>query len=155
MAEKAKDAVDEDLESPEVKEGETREFWRFVERNGDRVYFEVFAWSGDAYRLCLSCDQYRKEPILGQFVDPKTLHCIAAAWPQGEGQFGNWFKWQPEHLFICWPADRGGLARHGEWRSQELWKASKNPIHQYLEFIRKCLNVKAFGYKSCQSPATA
>src|SRR5438876_8712362 len=111
MAEEAKDAIDNDLASPEVRDGEARDFWRFLERDGDVVYFEVFAWNGDEYCLRLTCDQYGKEPILGQFVDAKTRQCVAAAWPQGDAQFGNWFKWQQEHLFICWPGDRGGIAR--------------------------------------------
>src|SRR2546427_895546 len=105
------DAVALDLAAAEFKEGEKSGFWRFVCRRGDLVYMEVFAWNGDEYLLELTCDHYRSKAILGRFVDHETFQCIATAWPQGDGTFGGWFKWQPEHLFICWPGDRGGIYR--------------------------------------------
>jgi hypothetical protein len=155
MVDEVKDAIDVDVASTEVTEGEARGFWRFVRRDGDLAYFEVFAWNDDSYLLALTCDQYRTEPLLGRFVDPKTLQCTSGAWPQGDGQFGGWFKWQQEHLFICWPADRGGIKHHPEWKDKRYWASTNNPIHQYLEFIRKCLNVKAHGYKPRPSQAQA
>lgn len=141
------DALSVDLESTEFKDGEARGFWRFVGRKQDIVHVRVYAWDGDAYLLELACDQYRAEPILGRFVDPETLQCVSEAWPQGDGAFGGWFKWQVPNLFICWPGDRGGIAHHPEWRGKCHWKQTENSLVQYLEFIRQCLNVRASGYK--------
>jgi len=135
------------LDSPEIKQGEKAKFWRFLERKNWTVYFEVFAWSGEKYVMEFNCDGYISEPILGRFVQPDSYQCTSNAWPCGNKTFGNWFKWQEQNLFICWPADRGGIKHHPDWGAQKYWNKTNNPLHQYLEFIRQCLNIRANGYQ--------
>lgn len=135
------------LESVQVQRGETSGFWKFRERNGDNVYFEVFAWNGDSYVLELACDRLGDEPIRGRFVDFITKRCVSEAWPTGNPTFAGWFKWDSPNLFICWPGDRGGIEHHADWRAQKYWQKTPNQLHQYLEFIRKCLNIQAQGYQ--------
>jgi hypothetical protein len=146
MAAPAPDKLDELLATPEISWGVDQEFWRFIERKGDRVYFEVWAYDGDSYVLELECDHLEVEPIRGRFVDPKTYECRTDAWPKGNNVFASWFKWDPGNFFICWPKDRGGVGQHAEWRPQALWRGSKNQVLQHLEFIRKCLMLPANGY---------
>src|SRR5262245_39962363 len=98
MAEVPPDALALDLASAEFQRGVERGFWRLVERVGIRVYIECFAWSGEPYVLELTCDQYRQEPCLGKFVDPKTRLRKAEAWPRGNETFNGWFKWNPNEL---------------------------------------------------------
>jgi hypothetical protein len=148
MAEAAADQLQKDLESPEFRLGVNRKFWRFVRRYGDRVYIACTAWDGDEFLLELHCDNYGVEPCRGLFVDSDTGQCVSGAWPQGDSIFGNWFKWQPGNFFICWPADRGGIGRHPEWRAQTYWKKTSNPLVHYLEFIRRCLTIRGNGYQS-------
>lgn len=155
MAEGAEDALDEDLKSEEFRRGAERGFWRLVERVGVRVYIELFAWNGDAYVLELTCDSYREQPCLGRFVDRDTRGCVSDAWPRGDGIFGGWFKWDPAHLFICWPGDRGGITHHPEWRAKQYWKETSNPLFQYLEFVRQCLSIRGRGYLPRPSPTPA
>lgn len=147
MANAVPDLLAQDLASNEFLAGVEREFWRLVERVGDRVYVDCFAWDGDTYVLELTCNQYAVEPCLGRFVDPQTRRCVASAWPSGDGTFGTWFKWQPQHLFICWPGDRAGIQHHSDWRARAHWTKTGNPLVQYLEFIRQCLTIRARGYQ--------
>lgn len=147
MAEAADDALGADLKSEEFRRGEQRGFWRLVERVGIRVYVEAIAWNDDTFVIELTCDGYREEPCLGKFVDAKTHACISEAWPRGNDAFGGWFKWEPAHLFICWPGDRGGIAHHSDWRARQHWKKTPNPLVQYLEFIRECLTIPGRGYQ--------
>lgn len=147
MDEQPTDRLSTDLGSLEFLQGVEREFWRLIDRSGDHVYVECYAWDGVGYLLELTCDRYGDEPCLGRFVDPQTHQCISDAWPTGSGMFGNWFKWQPRDLFICWPGDRSGIAHHHEWRGREHWKKTGNPLVHYLEFIRECLTIRARGYQ--------
>jgi hypothetical protein len=144
--EKAHDPLAADLDSSAFKLGVEREFWRLVRREGNRVYVECFAWNGDNYVLEVNCDQYIIEPCLGRFVNPETGKCDATDWPQGTDTFYGWFKWKPGELFVCWPGDRAGIAHHPNWRALEHWRKTKNPLVQYLEFIRECLTIRARGY---------
>lgn len=130
-----------------VLHGEKMNFWRLIHRSPDTLFFSMSTHCEDSYVLRLKCDNYFDEPIKGQFVDANSFELDANAWPQGNGTFGGWIKWQPSNLFICWPGDREALNHHKDWRAKEFWKQSKNPLHQYLEFIRKCLNIKTYGYQ--------
>lgn len=147
MAECAKIDLDAALEDGRIQRGEASEFWRCRERDGHIVYFNVTAWDGDCYLLELSCDRFWDEPIRGRFADPDTKQCLSSAWPRGDQTFAGWFKWDPSNLFICWPADRGGIEHHTDWRILKYWQKDPNPLHQYLEFIRKCLNLRSLGYQ--------
>ena len=155
MAEGAVDQLMAALQSLEIQRGQASGFWRYLDRTGDVLYFEVNAWDGDKYVLELTCDRFIDEPILGRFVDPVTRHCTSEAWPQGDAIFVGWFKWQPANFFICWPGDRGGIGHHPEWRGQQHWKKTSNPLHQYLEFIRQCLNIRGRGYQPRKQPSHA
>lgn len=150
--ESATDALGEALASPTFQAGIEREFWRLRQRKGDRAYIECCAWDDEVYLLELACDRYGLEPSLGRFVDPQTLGCVSSAWPQGDATFSGWFKWEPQNLFICWPGDRAGITHHPEWRAREHWKKTDNPLVQYLEFVRTCLNVRSRGYRPRPSP---
>lgn len=140
------DDLDSLISKPEFAHGVHQEFWRPVERRGDRLYLEVWAFDGGSYTLELECDQLETEPIRGRFVDPKTYECREDAWPKGNSTFDGWFKSTAGNLFICWPKDRGGVEHHIEWRPQALWRGSKNQVVQHLEFIRQCLMLPARGY---------
>jgi len=147
MDEQPLDRLTANLGSLEFLRGVNRQFWRLIERAGDRVYVECFAWDGIGYVLELTCDRYADEPCLGRFVDPGTRQCVSQAWPTGDGVFGTWFKWQQGNLFICWPGDRDAIGRHPEWRVSEHWKKTGNPLVQYLEFVRECLTIRSRGYQ--------
>jgi hypothetical protein len=140
------DRIDELLNAPEIAWGVDQEFWRFIERSGHCLYFQVWAYDGESYVLELECDRLEAEPIRGRFVDPKTLECQTEAWPKGNNVFEGWFKWTPGNFFICWPKDRGGVEHHGEWRPQASWRNAKNQVLQHLEFVRQCLTLPARGY---------
>lgn len=147
MATPASDALDLLLAAREFTDGVDQEFWRLIERRGERLYLEVWAHDGVSYVLELECDRLEAEPIRGRFVDPDTFESRADAWPRGNETFAGWFKWTPNDLFICWPKDRGGVAHHAEWRPQAAWRGSKNQVLQHLEFIRQCLMLPARGYQ--------
>jgi len=147
MADPKVDTLAAAMNSGEVQRGEISGFWRFLERVGDVLYFDVHAWDGDRYVLALTCDGFGEEPIRGLFVDPDTRQCVTEAWPKGNEKFAGWFKWEPANFFICWPGDRGGIEHHQEWRAQRHWKRTVNPLYQYLEFIRQCLNLRGNGYQ--------
>lgn len=155
MADTKTDALTAAITSIEVQRGEASGFWRFLYRVGDVLYFDIHAWNGDKYVLELTCDRFSEEPILGRFVDADTRQCTADAWPKGNEKFAGWFKWEPSNFFICWPGDRGGIGHHGDWRSRQYWKQTPNPLHQYLEFIRQCLNLKSNGYQPRKQPSPA
>ena len=147
MDEQPADRLTADLGSVEFLRGVERDFWRLIERIGDRVYVECIAWDGSRFVLELTCDRYGDEPCLGRFADPQSHQCVSDAWPAGDGTFGTWFKWQPGNLFICWHGDRAGIGHHPEWRAREHWKKTTNPLVQYLEFVRECLTIRARGYQ--------
>lgn len=153
MADGSRCTLDEALKSTEVLQGEEAGFWKFVDREGDVVYFEVTAWTRDVYLLQLTADKFQDEPMLGRFVDFRTRACTADAWPRGTNKLAEWIKWEAGNLFICWPGDRGGIGHHSEWREQRYWNKTPNPLHQYLEFIRKCLRIRANGYQPRSSRA--
>lgn len=136
-----------DLVSEAIRRGEAAGFWRLVERGVNALYFEVCAFDGEIYLLELTCDHYGVQPMRGKFVDTETHKCIATAWPLGNETFAGWFKWKPNDLFICWPGDRGGCEHHTDWQGQKYWKRTSNQLHQYLEFIRQCLNLRGHGYQ--------
>jgi hypothetical protein len=146
MAPANTDRLDEFLAGPDISWGANQEFWRFIERIDERLYFEVWAFDGDTYILELACDCLETEPIRGRFVEPKSYECQMGAWPKGNNVFEGWFKWTPGNFFICWPKDRGGIEHHPEWRQQALWRNSKNQVFQHLEFVRQCLMLPARGY---------
>jgi hypothetical protein len=147
MADASRDALLAALTSPEVQRGQSSGFWKFLDRDEDVLYFEMYAWDGDSYVIQLTCDRYGDEAIRGLFVDPASRKCTVEAWPHGDGTFTGWFKYGSNDFFICWPGDRGGIERHGEWRGHQYWKKERNQLHQYLEFIRQCLNLPARGYQ--------
>ena len=147
MANSELDQLTSALQSAEVQRGQLSNFWRYVDRTKDILCFDVFAFNGDQYMLELTCDRYLDEPIHGRFVDPISRQCVSDAWPRGNPTFGGWFKWEQSNLFICWPGDRGGITHHPEWRGQQYWKKTSNPLHQYLEFISRCLNLRSCGYQ--------
>ncbi len=136
-----------DLGSAAWRHGEEQGYWRVVERMEHVLYVETFARDDLAYLLNLQCDRYGAEPVRGRFVDSRTRACVAAAWPQGDGTFAGWFKSNPQDLFICWPADRGGVEHHADWRALQYWRKTDNQLVQYLEFIRRCLTLPARGYQ--------
>jgi hypothetical protein len=140
------DAIAKSLTSVAFRQGVEREFWRLIRREDDRLYFECFTWYGDSYVLELVCDHYRVEPCRGRFVNRETFKCEASAWPQGTQVFYGWIKWTANDLFICWPGDRGAVEHHAEWRALNYWQETDNPITQFLEFIRACLNMPSRGY---------
>ncbi|MEQ1802606.1 MAG: hypothetical protein ABL989_11840 [Gammaproteobacteria bacterium] len=140
------DALSQDLESEAFKHGAGQAFWALEERRGDVLYIRLMAPDGRSYLLRLTCDQYRTEPLLGQFVDPATRQPVTSAWPQGDQHLSGWLKWNPGELFVCWPGDRAGLAHHPEWRAQRQWDRPPNPLVNYLDFMRRCLWVPGNGY---------
>lgn len=154
MATAAPTDLDAALASAEFAHGERQGFWHLVERRGEVLYVEVFAYDGVTYVLELQCDRYGFEPIRGRFVNSKTFTCQTEAWPRGDGTFGGWFKWDAANLFICWPGDRGGVEHHAEWRPLQHWRKTKNQLVQYLEFIRQSLTLPARGYRSCAQSIT-
>lgn len=146
--------LNEDLESVAFRDGVEQAFWRLESRSGDVLYLTMIAPDGLEFLLEAVCDGYGQEPILGRFVDPKTRACRPDVWPQGDAPFENWIKFQPGHLFICWPQDRRGIGQHPEWRNTEAWKKNNNQLVAYLSFIRDMLHIPARGYRR-KTTATA
>lgn len=148
MAEPTGDRLEADLNSTAFAAGVNSGFWRLVERCDSVVYVECEARDGHSYLLELRCDRYGDEPCLGRFVDSESRECVPSAWPTGNDTLAGWLKWRPGDLFVCWPGDRAGIAHHPEWRAQEYWRSEENQIVQYLEFVRRLLNLPGKGYAS-------
>ena len=141
-----------DLESAEFKHGVRQGFWKKVEQEGSLLYVRVLAADDRAYLAQLDCTGYGEDPIACRFVDPATRQCVATAWPQGNGTFGQWIKFQDGNLFICWDQDRLGIGHHQEWRGKRAWTRSHNQLVAYLDFLRQMLHVPARGYTRCTIP---
>jgi len=138
--------LEEDLLSTEVQHGVVQQFWKFVDRAADVLFFELAARGGAKYLIRLDCVGYGAEPIDGKFVDASTRACVAAAWPRGNSVFEQWVKFKDNTLFICWDQDRSGVAHHGEWGPRKAWTRGKNQLFRYLDFMRGLLNLPSLGY---------
>ena len=150
-ANKIDDQLQLDLESKEFQHGVEQCFWALLERKDHLVYMTFQARDGTIYVMQLECTGYGKQAIGGKFIDPRTRACVSNAWPQGNGTFGGWVKWDANNLFICWPGDRFGIEHHQEWTVQRLWDRSPNPIVSYATFIRRLLWNRAWGYTGIAS----
>jgi len=139
--------LEADLRSADFLHGIEQGFWTFVDRAGARVYMRLYAADGRSYLLELECTRYGDEALLGSFVTEDSHQCVAAAWPRGNGVFQQWIKPDPGNLFICWDQDRAGIGHHGNWRSNEAWKKTGNPLVSYLDFMRQLLNNLMRGYE--------
>lgn len=126
-------SIDYALQSPEFLHGVDQEFWRLVHRTDQTLYIELWACDGHSYVLQLDCDGYGELPCRGRFVDRDTRACVTEAWPQGNEILSGWLKWDAGNFFVCWPADRGGVEHHPEWRARTHWRKSNNQLVQYLE----------------------
>ncbi len=141
----ATDRLTNDLSAREILHGTEQGFWRIDSRDGSTVYARFFAPDNRAYLMQLDCSGYGEEPIGGRFVD-EGRRCVPAAWPRGNVTFAGWVKFDPPHLFICWPEDRLALAHHPDWRGVQAWKNHPNQIYAYLDFVRRLLCVPSNGY---------
>lgn len=135
----------DDLSAPEILHGVEQGFWKLEGQDDHRVYVRLFASDGMPYLIELDCAGYGEEPIAGRFVNDQH-ECVGGAWPRGNGMFVQWVKPDPPNLFICWSEDRLGITHHQEWRALKAWKKHSNQIYAYLDFIRKLLHVRSFGY---------
>lgn len=138
--------LQEDLLSAEIAHGGVQQFWRFVDRADDLLFFELTAIDGAKYMIRLDCTGYGDEPIDGKFVEPSSRACVARAWPNGNSTFEQWVKFKDPHLFICWDQDRTGIARHPDWRPRKAWTKETNPLFHYLDFMRALLHLQNRGY---------
>lgn len=143
----ASEQLDTDLHSEEIQHGVDQQFWRFVDRTGDLLFFELTAIDSSRYLIRLDCNGYGTEPIDGKFVDPATRACIATAWPRGNSTFEQWVKFKEPHLFFCWDQDRAGIAHHQNWRPRKAWAKESNQLFRYLDFMRALLNLPSRGYQ--------
>ena len=150
-ANKVDDQLQRDLESEEFQHGVEQCFWALLERKDHLVYISFKARDRATYVMQLDCTSYGNQAIGGKFIDPQTRACVSNAWPQGNGTFGGWVKWDANNLFICWPGDRFGIAHHQEWASQRLWDRPPNSIVSYTTFIRGLLWNRAWGYAGIAS----
>lgn len=146
MAESADDPLQNDIKCKEFTHGIEQGFWALLECTQDTVYVQFNARDGQPYVMRLDCDRYGHQAIGGRFVDPSTRQCITSAWPAGTSVFGGWVKWDPQHLFICWPGDRYGLRHHPDWTSLQVWRRPPNPMVIYANFIRRLLWDRSMGY---------
>jgi hypothetical protein len=146
MADQGQDQLERDLRSTEFQHGVEQRFWALLDRDLDIVCVKFFSRDDEAYVMRLECDGYGQQAIGGKFVDPITRACVSPAWPCGNQRFGDWVKWQPGNLFICWPGDRYGIVHHPDWASHQLWKRPPSPVVMYADFIRRLLWNKSWGY---------
>jgi hypothetical protein len=149
------DRLGNDLASPEFLHGVDQGFWEFVSREGDQVFILIHAPDGRNFLARMDCDHYWEEAIGCLFVDGATRQVVAAAWPDGNGTFGQWVKFQATPHFICWPQDRYGIERHQEWKNLRAWQKRPNQIVGYLEFLHRLLYLPASGYSRKPTPAAS
>ena len=140
------DLLQNHIDSKEFRHGVQQGFWTLLERCEHILLVQFSAMDDEEYLMKLDCDRYGQQAIGGKFVDPISKDCITTAWPAGNGVFEGWVKWKPGNFFLCWPGDRFGIQHHSDWVARLQWQGEPNQLVKYLNFIRRLLWKKTWGY---------